>query len=229
MTKLSIWRQKILAPHGLFRQGASRTWLDDNGYFIIFVVFEASDWSKGSRLGVGGDFLWKKTEGLNDILAYSYGGRVKELCGYDGNDDGFQIEIERYAEIALEKVMEYRKFKDMGHAKECLTQKLLNTPKKLCFWEMYDLTMLCFLTGDFEEGANTFEGYLNQLKKGFYVDGVYIEWKENFYRYCLENIKPCLTSKDAAQKMVLDMIERRRSFFNSKPSFKKMNKEILLG
>jgi hypothetical protein len=29
---INMAAKKILAPHGLFRQGTSRTWLDDNGY-----------------------------------------------------------------------------------------------------------------------------------------------------------------------------------------------------
>ncbi len=29
---INMAAKKILAPHGLFRQGTSRTWLDDKGY-----------------------------------------------------------------------------------------------------------------------------------------------------------------------------------------------------
>lgn len=45
---INMATKKVLAPQGLFRQGTSRTWLDDNGYFMIFVVFDSSNWSKGS-------------------------------------------------------------------------------------------------------------------------------------------------------------------------------------
>ena len=225
---INMATKKILAPQGLFRQGTSRTWLDDNGYFIIFVVFDSSNWSKGSYLGVGIDFLWEKSENLNDIFVYSYGERGKEFCKYSGNDDEFQAKMEEFAQIGLRKVIEYRKFKDMDYAKKCLEQKVSEIQKNRRFWEVYDLAMLCFLMGDFENAVKIFENFLDILKGSFYAGDVYIEWHEIFYKHCIHHIKPCLTSKESAQKMVLDMVKRRRNYFNSKPSFKKMNKEIFL-
>lgn len=225
---INMAAKKVLAPHGLFRQGTSRTWLDDNGYFMIFVVFDASNWSKGSFLGVGINFLWEKSEMLNDILSYSYGRRGNEFCEYNGNDDEFQTKLEEFVEMGLQKVMEYRKFKAMDYAKKRLEQKVSDTLENHRFWEVYDLAMLCFLMGDFENGVNVFENFLDILQGSFYVGNVYIEWRGNFYKHCINHIKPYLTSKGTAQEMVLDMIKRRRDFFNSKPSFKKMNKETFL-
>ena len=222
---INMAAKKILVPNGLFRQGTSRIWLDDNGYFMIMVAFESSNWSKGSYLGVGISFLWEASEGLNDTLVYSYGGRVKEFCEYKENDDKFQAEMEQYAEVAMQKVMEYRKFHDMDYAKKCLNQKVLDTPKNRPFWEVYDLAMLCFLMGDFENGVMFFDDFLEILKKSFYVGDLYIEWHEKFYNHCIHYIKPCLISENTAQKMVLDMIKRQRDFFCSKSSFKKMSKE----
>lgn len=218
--------KKILASQGLFRQGRSRTWLDDNGYFIIFVVFDSSNWSKGSYLGVGIDFFWERSEDLNNTFVYSYGERENEFYKYSGNDQEFQTKMEEIAERGLQKVIEYRKFKDMDYAKRCLEQKVLDLPENRQFWEIYDLAMICFLKGDFESGMNFFEKYLDLLKSSFYVGDVYIEWHEKFYNHCIHYMKPYLTFKENAQKMVLDTIKRRRDYFNSKPSFKKMNKEI---
>ena len=225
---INMAAKKVLAPKGLFRQGTSRTWLDDNGYFVIFVVFDSSNWSKGSYLGVGIDFFWEKSESLNNVLSYSYGNRENEFCSYDGNDDEFQAKMEEFAETGLRKVMEYRKFKDMDYAKKCLEQKVSDLPENRRFWEVYDLAMLCFLKGDFENGVTIFENYLDLLEKSIYVGDFYIEWHEIFYKHCINSIKPFLTSKEAAQKMVLDMIKRRMDYFNSKSSFKKMNKERFL-
>ena len=225
---INIAARKVLSPQGLFRQGTSRTWLDDNGYFMIFVVFDSSNWSKGSYLGVGIDFLWEKSEDLNGIFAYSYGERETEFCKYNGNSDEFQVKMEEFAEIGLRKVIEYRKFKDMDYAKKCLEQKVSNIPPNRRFWEVYDLAMICFLMGDLKSGIDLFENYLEILQGSFYVGEVFVEWHETFYNHCIHHIKPYLTSKEAAQEMVLDMINRRRNYFNSKSSFKKMNKEIFL-
>lgn len=142
--------------------------------------------------------------------------------------DIFQTKIEEFAKIGLRKVIEYRKFNDMNYAKKCLEQKASGIPNNQRFWEVYDMAMICFLMGNFENGLNFFEKFLNILKKSFYAGNVYIEWHETFYNHCIYHIKPYLTSKEAAQKMVLDMIKRRRNYFNSKPSFKKMSKEIFL-
>ena len=225
---INMAAKKVLAPHGLFRQGTSRSWLDDNGYFLIFVVFDSSNWSKGSHLGVGIEFFWEETESLNKILKYAYGEREKSFCEYNGNDDEFLTKMEEYAETGLQKVIEYRKFQDMDYAKKCLEQQVSAIPENRRFWEVYNLAMLCFLKGDFENRIKIFENYLDILKGSFYSGDIYIEWHEQFYEHCINHIKPYLTSKETAQKMVLDMINRRRDFFNSKPSFKKMNKEIFL-
>lgn len=205
--------KKVLVPQGLFRKGKSRTWVDDNGYYMTFVVFDASNRAKGAYLGVGIDFLWEKTEGLNKILSYSYGERENTFCEYNGNDDEFQIRMEEYAEMGLKKVLEYRKFKDMDYARTCLEQKVADTLEKHRFWEVYDLAMLCFLMGDFDNGVKIFENYLDILRGSFYVNDFYIEWREKFYNHCIRDIKPYLTSKESAQKMVWDMINRRREVF----------------
>ena len=35
---INMAAKKVLAPKGLFRQGTSRTWLDDNGYLCLIPV-----------------------------------------------------------------------------------------------------------------------------------------------------------------------------------------------
>ena len=62
-----------LAPEGLFRVGASRRWIDDNGYFVIQVEFQPSAYDRGSYLNVGISFLWEASEGLNETLAFNIG------------------------------------------------------------------------------------------------------------------------------------------------------------
>lgn len=42
--------------------------------------------------------------------------------------------------------------------------------------------------------------------------------------HCTETILPAITARESAQDMVLKMIKRRRDYFNSKHSYKKMNK-----
>ena len=90
------------------------------------------------------------------------------------------------------------------------------------------MAMLCFLKRDFEEGKEYFNRFLQILKDSFYVGDLYIEWHEELYNHCIEQLCPELESEETAYKMVCDMIERRRNFFSSKPSYKKLKKEFTL-
>ena len=101
-------------------------------------------------------------------------------------------------------------------------------PENRVFWEVYELAMLCFLKRDFEEGKEYFSRFLQILKASFYVGDLYIEWHEELYNHCIEQLCPELESEETAYKMVCDMIERRRNFFSSKPSYKKLKKEFTL-
>lgn len=214
--------KNVLALHGLFRQGASRVWLQDNGYYITQVEFQPSSWSKGSYLNVGISFLWESTEDLNSVLAFNFGYRVDGISfvDYTGDDVRFEKEIQNLAQKALGKVIEYEKFRDLEYAKKALVKGEKNP-----LWQDYDLIMLCFLKGDFTEGLKLFNNFLDNFKKRFWEGEHYVEWCETFYNHCTEVLLPQCNSKENAKKMVCDMIQRRRDFFNTKPSFKKLQKE----
>ena len=222
--------RKILAPEGLFRVGSSRTWIDDNGYFVIQVEFQPNAYGRGSYLNVGISFLWEASEGLNDTLAFNIGYRVDKAgyASYRGNDAAFEEKMEHFAEAAMEKVREYRLFRDMDYAKEQMERWPENIPKGRGFWEVYHLAMLCFLKRDFEEGKEYFNRFLRILKDSFYAGELYIEWHEELYNHCIQHLCPELESEDTAYKMVCDMIERRRNFFSGKPSYKKLKKGFTL-
>ena len=115
---------------------------------------------------------------------------------------------------------------DMEYAKSCLQEQVEKLPEHRRFWELYHLAMLCFMKGDFEEGKEVFEHYLQRLKDSFYSGDYYIEWHEQFYNYCIENNQCLLSSKESAQQLVIDMINRRRKSFCEKASYKKMSKEL---
>lgn len=208
--------KKILEPEKLFQLGNSRCYLDDNGYFTVQVEFQPVTYMHGSSLNVGVAFLWEATKELNNTLARDYGGDAGVSFVEYRDDDSFKAEMEVLMKTALEKVKEYRKFSDMEYAKKCLQAKIADTPHGQQFWEWYHLAMLCFLKGDYADGKAAFEQYLEILRNSFYRENVYIEWKENFYNYCIENIECNLTSKDDARRMVVDMINRRREFFGEK-------------
>ena len=86
--------------------------------------------------------------------------------------------MEHFAETAMEKVEEYRLFRDMGYAKEQMESQLNSIPENRVFWEVYELAMLCFLKRDFEE-EKIFDRFLQILKDSFYAGELYIEWHKD--------------------------------------------------
>ena len=54
------------------QKGRSRTWLDDQGWWVGVVEFQPSAWDRGSYLNVGACWLWEE----KDYLSFDVGGRV---------------------------------------------------------------------------------------------------------------------------------------------------------
>ena len=59
--------KKFLEPENLFQIGSSRSWLDDQGYYMILVEFASSGYSKGASLDAGVSFLWESKESLYSL------------------------------------------------------------------------------------------------------------------------------------------------------------------
>lgn len=233
---INIVAKHYLAPEGLFRVGSSRSWIDDNGYFLTIVEFQPSSYSRGTYLNVGIDFMWEKSKDLNEVLSFDYGGRVitgkgTQFAEYrerlKNGDELFTAEVEKFAVAAVEKVKEYRKFCDLDYAKKQMFTKIKQTHKDCMFWEMYDLAMMYFFTGDFNNGEKYFNNFLDTAKNSVYRGGTYCEWVSEFYNYCISEIVPQINSADKAKKMICEMINRRRIYFNNKSSYKKMRKDIV--
>lgn len=70
---LAAAAKTALAPLGCKRKGRSRTWLDDQGWWVGVVEFQPSGWSKGSYLNVGACWLWV----AKDHYSFDDGSRVE--------------------------------------------------------------------------------------------------------------------------------------------------------
>ncbi|GGI13860.1 hypothetical protein GCM10007377_08070 [Galliscardovia ingluviei] len=216
--------RSILAPEGLFRIGASRTWIDDNGYFVILVEYQPFTISKGSTLNVAVSFLWESSEGLNTTFAFNYGSRVGKVgyVPYTGDDADFSAKMEWFAQIALQKVREYRRFRDLDYAKAQLEAQLETLVAQSGYWNHYDLAMLCFLKRDYQEGLHYFNLFLRKLSECNHRHTPAIDWEVDLYNHCIQVLLPQLESENTAYKMVRDMITRRRTYFSERPSTKKL-------
>jgi hypothetical protein len=96
--------KKLLKPMGLQRQGKSRVWLDDHGWWMTQVEFQPSSWSKGSYLNVG--VCWLLYEGSHH--GFNVGYRVDVPFIEANQETDFESEMNTMAQRAKEEVLKYR-------------------------------------------------------------------------------------------------------------------------
>ncbi|MDR2926132.1 MAG: hypothetical protein LBU76_09355 [Azoarcus sp.] len=138
--------REILKPTGLFQVGTSRTWIDDNGWFLTVVEFQPSSWSKGAYLNVAVSFLWYQGKGFEEVLPYNIGGRELGYIEYNDNEEMFYKKIYEMAQYANKKVEEYRKYSDSS-IRLC---NFINSPLKVI--EAWDKGMLYYFNADENKG-----------------------------------------------------------------------------
>lgn len=200
--------KEILKPCGLFQKGQSRLWVDDNGWFLILVEFQPSAWDKGTYLNVAIHYLWDK----KDYLSFDYGHRVNEFVAFDGNETKFYSDLILLSEKALEKVKEYRKFKDVPYAKEKIVK--YNGHASLSK-ELYNKMMICGLAKD-TQATKFYKKLEDSIKHSE------LEWEKEYYIELAEKISPVIANAEKFQEYVVDKIKMQREFWHNKSSMKKL-------
>lgn len=203
----------VLKPNGLFQKGSSRIWIDDNGWFLIIVEFQPSYWDKGSYLNVAVHYLWDD----KDYLSYDYGHRVGSFVPFNGDEEKFRTEMHSLAQIALEKVKEYRQFNDLQYAQNCILQnKALHIVHTL-----YARMMICGLCRD-----NCAVSYFAELMH--VLESTDVAWTRKYYTELSENIAPIINDPQMLHSYVCEKIRLQREFWRSKSSMKKLRGEFVL-
>jgi hypothetical protein len=200
--------KEILQPLGLFQKGQSRTWIDDNGWFFIVVEFQPSGFDKGSYLNVGVNYLWR----LCDYFAFNYGDREGHFVKYKGKDDVFCTKMEMLSIMAKDKVVEYRKFRDIKYAKKII----IKHKGYALSWELWHKTMISALTRDLSRAKK----YLNLLKEK--TKNSLNDWEQELYRKACNEVQPLLCDESSIHNYVIDTIKKQRAFWRQKASMKKM-------
>ena len=108
--------EEILLPLGVFQKGTSRTYIDDNGYFLTILEFQPSAYVKGTYLNVALHFLWNGREALSLDFPFGQEVRIKGFVEYQ-NDEQFTDAVTEYAKEAAAQVLFYRKLQDLSAAK----------------------------------------------------------------------------------------------------------------
>ncbi|WP_374773490.1 hypothetical protein OG756_10935 [Streptomyces sp. NBC_01310] len=108
--------RETLRPLGLRRRGRSRTWIDDQGWWLGVVEFQPSSFSQGSCLNVGVTWLWHDT----DHVEYHVGGREAEHEPFK-NEDQFAPLARALARTAADRITTLREqFDGLQHTAEHL-------------------------------------------------------------------------------------------------------------
>lgn len=203
----------VLRPEGLFQKGSSRIWVDDNGWYLVVVEFQPSSWDKGSYLNVGINYLWEK----RDYLAFEYGHRVGSFVRYSGDDAAFCTEMLSMAETAMDKVREYRSFRELQYAKEKILHNGQGHPSR----RLYQCMMICGLCKDIKA-----EEYYNELQSLLWVSET--KWEKALYNELLEEIAPIVHDPDRLYGYICGKIKAQREFWRSKANMKKLQEQFTL-
>ncbi len=206
--------RSVLKKYGLFQKGQSRTWIDDNGWFLIIIEFQPSNWDKGTYLNVGINYLWAE----KDYLSFDYGSREGEFVSYNDNPEEFYNSVVKLAEYAMTKVFEYRKFKDINYAKEKI---LLRNGYASSSFELYNRLMICGLSKD--EKAKKFYNNL-AYETSFAAQPFEVRYNEEL----TSEMSKLVNDPEQLSTYIRNKIINQRKFWNSKSSMKKIdiNKEI---
>ena len=199
--------RSVLKPHGLFQKGSSRIWIDDNGWYLTVVEFQPSGWGKGTYLNVGIHFLLRE----QDYLSFDFGGRMKEFVSAE-DPERFSSDMEELAVIALDKVMEYRKFRDVSYAQK----QMRKDSAGMRAHRLYNQMMVCGLMED-RRALRYHSDLWEQVR--FSAVAHEIAYRQEL----AERIDPIVADKAAFKVYILSKIQKQRNFWHSKSSMKKVS------
>ena len=135
-----------LLPLGCRRVGQSRCWISDQRYWIIFVEFQPSAWSKGSYLNVRPQWLWLR-HGAND-----YHPRPADFISFE-NAEQFTPLIENMASIAAQTILAMRaKYRTVEDVNRWFAERISQDG-----YPVYRAAVTAGLVGDITTARKLFE------------------------------------------------------------------------
>lgn len=207
----------VLKPNGLFQKGTSRTWIEDNGWYLTVVEFQPSGWAKGTYLNVAIHFLWDDKDYISYdycIHAGVYNSRVNDFVAFDGDEGRFFEQVRSLAETAMEKVRQYRQFCDWEYA-----QREIQKNRGHILHMLYQNMMICGLRCD-PDAAVFCEKLLCELRR---TDA---SWAEKYRAEVAQQIVPIVNDPQRFHTYVLGKITAQRAFWRSKSSMKKLQESF---
>lgn len=145
---------EILSPHGILQKGQSRIWVDDNGWYLTVIEFQPSSRARGSYLNVSLFFLWNQRDHITFDFAVG-SSRVSDPKGrqifieYE-EDAQFKAGAAFLANLALEKALYYRKFRDPAFADKYFLRR--QRRPQPTYFDVWNRMIYCLITGNQKAG-----------------------------------------------------------------------------
>ena len=218
-----------LTPGGFFQAGSSRTWLQDNGWFMVKAEFRPSGFSKCSMLSMGLHFLWAhgpeaESEDVSAFHYPLYSPSVNQChAPYTGDDTLFCAHIARFCRVILSETELLRHFRDFSYAGSRLAEHA-----SASIWDAYDHAMLCFLAGRHEDGVASLAHCRTLLQHGISTQqqaGLLDEngWLLRTERWIADEVQPATGSREAAHAFVLASVNLRRAALMARSRYRRMS------
>ncbi|MDR1241608.1 MAG: hypothetical protein LBM00_02315 [Deltaproteobacteria bacterium] len=149
----------VLKPYGIKRKGQSRSFIDDNGWFIIIVEFQPHTYNKGTFLNVGVNFNWY----LKDYFSFDIGYRENEFVKCVEEKE-FIENVDKLCKKAVEKVLKYRDdLKTMKNSEKTISEHKFTSDE---LWGNYHRGVMSGLMGNIRKLNEYFDGLLNVTDNG---------------------------------------------------------------
>lgn len=187
-----------LEPYDMFQKEDSYIWVDDNNWFLTIMEFIISPEEKAIFLNIGLNFLW-----YNKKL-FTFDFLKEEISVKYENNDVFATSIHKLMQIAFNKAIYYRKFRDIFFAKEEILKSKFNV------WKFnYFKMIICFLCGDFDLGKKYFKLFSNNVGLNKEIN-LFIDEQKNIFNSLIDDDNKL---KNFVNTNVLNSIKEQRGFY----------------
>lgn len=187
-----------LGPLGLRRKGQSRIWYSDQRFWVIFVEFQPSGWSKGSYLNIGIRWLWHAESGIDQW------DRPVDFVPFENAEQFAPLMKDMAARAAQEVEIRKDRFKTFADICQYLVARATRDS-----WPVYNAAIATGLAGDEEISRRFFQ----RMK----------DWETYGYDWELQlkadgaALGALLFDPEKFRAKVLSIIERKRALMKLPP------------
>lgn len=156
--------KEALSPLGLKRDGKSRIWYDDHGWWCIVIEFQPSSWSRGTYLNVGISWLlFEKAHWTFDV------GHREQGFSPARAEQQFADALAGIVAHASQRVQDYRE--RFGTIQGALGH--YQSAELRSHWDCYHAGVIAALAGDVPAAHKYFESLIGQPRQHQWQQGLY--------------------------------------------------------